>query len=127
MNRNRFIDCLPSSVLMEVSEKRYMLEPWEYDFMVRHLLSNEEVHHYNEGDKEILAKTDRRGSTVYFYTRRDDTAAWFSVMSMNEDSELGEDYLEKMVGNRLESVYEEARDAFGIEYSEEDLNAVAGI
>lgn len=95
--------------------------------MVKHLLSDEDIIHYNEDEKEILAETDRNGSTVYLFTRRDENATWFSVMSLNEGEELGEGYLEAMVEKRLESVYEEARSALGIEYDKEDVNAVAGI
>jgi hypothetical protein len=116
-----------STDIMEQSELRYNLESWEYDFMVKHLLSNEEILHYDEGEKELLAETERSGSTVYFYTRRDVNVTWFSVLSMNEGDELGENYLESMVEHRLESVAEEARETLGIEYSEEDVNAVAGI
>jgi hypothetical protein len=112
---------------MEKSELRYNLESWEYDFMVKHLLSNEDILHYDEGEKELIAETGRNGSTVYFHTKRDDNITWFSVLSMNEGKELGENYLESMVENRLESVAEEARETLGIEYDEEDVNAVAGI
>jgi hypothetical protein len=112
---------------MESSELRYNLEPWEYDFMVKHLLSNEDVIYYDEGEKELLAETERNGSTVYFHTTKDSNVTWFSVFSMNEDEELSENYLESVVEDRLESVFQRSRDTLGIEYDKEDVNAVAGI
>lgn len=111
---------------MEPTDVRYDREAWEYDFLVKHFLSNEEIVHYDEAEKELLAETERNGSTIYFHTKRDNDTTWFSVMSFNEGDKLGERYLESMVEHRLESVFEESRYALGIDYDEKE-NAVAGI
>jgi hypothetical protein len=113
---------------MDSTELTYDLESWEYDFLVKHFLSNEEILHYSEDEKELIAETERNDSTVYFHTRRDNNITWFSVLSMNEGEELGEEYLESMVERRLESIYRESRETLGIDYNENEVeDAVAGI
>ncbi|PSH00159.1 MAG: hypothetical protein BRC28_00930 [Nanohaloarchaea archaeon SW_4_43_9] len=91
---------------MEKTEQCYDLEVWEYDFLVDHFLSNEEVLYYNEGNKELGAMTERDGSNIYFHVEGDDNVTWFSVFSYNEGEELGEEYLDEIVEKRLQMVYE---------------------
>ncbi|PSH02456.1 MAG: hypothetical protein BRC26_00455 [Nanohaloarchaea archaeon QH_8_44_6] len=90
---------------MEKTEQRYGLEAWEYEFLVNHFLSNEEVLYYNKENEELRAVTERSGSNAYFQIEGDENVTWFSVFSYNELEELGEEYLHGMVEKRLQMVY----------------------
>lgn len=102
---------------MSLSSPTYGMEYWEFDFLAKHLLNNEEVSYYAEdGDyAEIVASTERNNSTVVFHAKRDSQSTWFNVFSLNEGEELGTAYLETMTDPRVDSVQEESRKTYGIE------------
>ena len=99
-----------------MSSSKYDLEYWEFDFLARHLINNEEIDFYEENDysAEIVASTERQGSTVIFHAKRDRQNTWLDVFSMDEGECLGSSYLESMTERRIESIAEESRKAYGL-------------
>jgi hypothetical protein len=105
---------------MDHSSLNYDMEYWEFDFLAKHFLGDDysEVPFYDE-DKdgnyaEIVAKTERQGSTVIFHAKRDNQNTWLEVFSLNEGDNLGSSYLEKMTERRVSSVAEESRSTYGL-------------
>ena len=94
----------------------YSLEYWEFDFLAKHLLNNEDVTYFNqdEEDAEMVARTERKGSTVLFHARRDNQNTWFNVFSLNDGENLGPEYLEEMTEKRIEYIAEESRSTYNL-------------
>lgn len=95
---------------------KYSMEYWEFDFLADHLLNNEDLRFYDEeGDyAEIIASTERKGSTVIFHGKRDSSNAWFEVFSLDEGEHLGRRYLEEMTDRRVDSIGQRSRETYGI-------------